>query len=80
MSSSTWSTPMRRLERTGAQLFQANVQKMGFDLELTSVDYATIESTVLRRLPSRGATALYRWMGLVARLQRPLESALAELH
>jgi peptide/nickel transport system substrate-binding protein len=33
-------------QQTVAQLFQANVQKMGFDLELTSVDYATIESTV----------------------------------
>ena len=33
-------------EQTVAQLFQANVQKMGFNLELTSVDYATVESTV----------------------------------
>jgi peptide/nickel transport system substrate-binding protein len=33
-------------QQTVAQLFQANVQKMGFNLELTSVDYATVESTV----------------------------------
>ena len=31
-------------DQTVAQLFQANVQAMGFDLELISVDYATIES------------------------------------
>jgi len=31
---------------TVAQLFQANVQAMGFNLELIAVDYATIESTV----------------------------------
>jgi peptide/nickel transport system substrate-binding protein len=33
-------------EQTIAQLFQANVQKMGFDLDLISVDYATLESTI----------------------------------
>src|SRR5215208_1156665 len=33
-------------DQTIAQLFQANVQAMGFNLELISVDYATIESTV----------------------------------
>jgi peptide/nickel transport system substrate-binding protein len=38
-------------EQTVAQLFQANVQKMGFDLELTSVDYATMESTVYGDAP-----------------------------
>jgi peptide/nickel transport system substrate-binding protein len=34
-----------------AQLFQANLQQMGFDLELTSVDYATLESTVFGDAP-----------------------------
>lgn len=33
-------------ELTVAQLFQANVQQMGFDLTLTAVDFATIESIV----------------------------------
>jgi peptide/nickel transport system substrate-binding protein len=37
--------------QTVAQLFQANVQAMGFDLELVSVDYATIESTVYGDAP-----------------------------
>jgi peptide/nickel transport system substrate-binding protein len=38
-------------QQTVAQLFQANVQKMGFDLDLISVDYATIESTVYGDAP-----------------------------
>jgi peptide/nickel transport system substrate-binding protein len=38
-------------DQTIAQLFQANVQEMGFDLELISVDYATIESTVYGDAP-----------------------------
>src|SRR5215213_4918526 len=33
-------------DQTIAQLFQANVQAMGFNLELIAVDYATMESTV----------------------------------
>src|ERR687897_2380504 len=33
-------------EQVIAQLFQANLQQMGFNLELNSVDVATIESTV----------------------------------
>src|ERR671911_268406 len=33
-------------DQTVAQLFQANLQQMGFNLELNSVDVATIESTV----------------------------------
>lgn len=33
-------------EQTIAQLFQANVQSMGFGLDLISVDYATVESTI----------------------------------
>ena len=37
--------------QTVAQLFQANVQAMGFELELISVDYATIESTVYGDAP-----------------------------
>jgi peptide/nickel transport system substrate-binding protein len=37
--------------QTVAQLFQANVQAMGFNLELISVDYATIESTVYGDAP-----------------------------
>ncbi len=39
-------------EQTIAQLFQANVQQMGFDLELISVDYATLESTVFGDAPA----------------------------
>jgi peptide/nickel transport system substrate-binding protein len=38
-------------DQTVAQLFQANVQAMGFNLELISVDYATIESTVYGDAP-----------------------------
>jgi peptide/nickel transport system substrate-binding protein len=38
-------------DQTVAQLFQANVQEMGFNLELISVDYATIESTVYGDAP-----------------------------
>ncbi len=38
-------------EMTVAQLFQANVQEMGFGLELTAVDYATVESTVFGDAP-----------------------------
>jgi peptide/nickel transport system substrate-binding protein len=38
-------------QQTVAQLFQANVQEMGFDLELISVDYATVESTVYGDAP-----------------------------
>lgn len=37
--------------QTVAQLFQANVQAMGFNLELISVDYATIESTIYGDAP-----------------------------
>jgi peptide/nickel transport system substrate-binding protein len=39
-------------EQTIAQLFQANVQEMGFSLELISVDYATIESTIYGDAPA----------------------------
>ena len=38
-------------EQVIAQLFQANLQQMGFDLELVSVDYATIESTIFGDAP-----------------------------
>jgi peptide/nickel transport system substrate-binding protein len=38
-------------EQVIAQLFQANLQKMGFDLELLSVDYATVESTIFGDAP-----------------------------
>ncbi len=38
-------------DQTVAQLFQANVQAMGFDLELISVDYATIESSIYGDAP-----------------------------
>ena len=55
-------------------------QQMGFDLELISVDYATIESTVYGDAPAEERPHLDRRLGLVARLQRPLEPALAELH
>ncbi|MBA2598981.1 MAG: ABC transporter substrate-binding protein, partial [Chloroflexia bacterium] len=42
------------LERaqTIAQLFQANVQQMGFNLDIISVDYATIESTMYGDAPA----------------------------
>ena len=39
-------------EQTIAQLFQANVQEMGFNLELISVDYATMESTIYGDAPA----------------------------
>jgi peptide/nickel transport system substrate-binding protein len=38
-------------EQTIAQLFQANVQRMGFKLDIISVDYATLESTVYGDAP-----------------------------
>ncbi len=38
-------------EQTVAQLFQANVQKMGFSLEIQAVDYTTVESTVFGDQP-----------------------------
>jgi peptide/nickel transport system substrate-binding protein len=38
-------------EQVIAQLFQANLQQMGFDLELVSVDYATLEATVFGDAP-----------------------------
>jgi peptide/nickel transport system substrate-binding protein len=38
-------------ETTVAQLFQANLQEMGFNLELVSVDYATLESTIFGDAP-----------------------------
>ena len=38
-------------EQTVAQLFQANVQQMGFNLELVSVDFATLESTIFGEAP-----------------------------
>jgi peptide/nickel transport system substrate-binding protein len=39
-------------EQVIAQLFQANLQQMGFDLELLSVDNATIESTIFGDAPA----------------------------
>ena len=39
-------------EQTIAQLFQANVQQMGFNLEIISVDYATVENTVYGDAPA----------------------------
>jgi peptide/nickel transport system substrate-binding protein len=38
--------------QTVAQLFQANVAEMGFNLEIISVDYATIESTIYGDAPA----------------------------
>jgi peptide/nickel transport system substrate-binding protein len=38
-------------DQTVAQLFQSNFQAMGFNLEIISVDYATIESTVYGDAP-----------------------------
>ena len=39
-------------ESTIAQLFQANIQQMGFDLEIVAVDYATVESTIFGEQPA----------------------------
>ncbi len=39
-------------EQTIAQLFQANIQEMGFSLELISVDYATVESMIYGDAPA----------------------------
>ncbi|MCD6059089.1 MAG: extracellular solute-binding protein family 5, partial [Thermomicrobiales bacterium] len=39
-------------EQVIAQLFQANLQQMGFNLELLSVDNATIESTIFGDAPA----------------------------
>jgi peptide/nickel transport system substrate-binding protein len=38
--------------QTTAQLFQANVQQIGFNLDIISVDYATVESTVYGDAPA----------------------------
>ena len=38
-------------EQVIAQLFQANLQQIGFDLDLLSVDYATVESTIFGDAP-----------------------------
>ena len=38
-------------EQTIAQLFQANVQQMGFGLDILAVDYATVESTIFGDSP-----------------------------
>ena len=40
------------VENTVAQLFQANVQQMGFNLEISSIDAATIESMVFGDSPA----------------------------
>jgi peptide/nickel transport system substrate-binding protein len=40
-------------EQVIAQLFQANLQQMGFNLELVSVDNATIESTIFGDTPAQ---------------------------
>ncbi|MCC7023280.1 MAG: ABC transporter substrate-binding protein [Thermomicrobiales bacterium] len=39
-------------DQTIAQLFQANMQQMGFGLDIISVDYATVESTVYGDAPA----------------------------
>jgi peptide/nickel transport system substrate-binding protein len=39
-------------EQTVGQLFQANLEKMGFKLELTAVDYATVEDTIFGDAPA----------------------------
>lgn len=41
-----------QVENTVAQLFQANVQEMGFNLEISSVDSATIEGIVFGDSPA----------------------------
>ena len=38
-------------EQTVSQLFQASVAQMGFTLELTAVDYATVENTIFGDAP-----------------------------
>lgn len=39
-------------EQTIAQVFQANIQQMGFGLEILAVDYATVESTIFGDAPA----------------------------
>jgi peptide/nickel transport system substrate-binding protein len=48
-------------EQTVAQLFQANVQEMGFNLELVAVDYATVESTIFGDAPAEERPAFMSW-------------------
>jgi peptide/nickel transport system substrate-binding protein len=38
-------------DQTTAQLFQANLQQIGYDLDIIAVDFATIESTVYGEAP-----------------------------
>ncbi len=49
------------IETTIAQLFQANVQEMGFDLELGGVDYSTLESTILGDAPPEEKPVFMNW-------------------
>jgi peptide/nickel transport system substrate-binding protein len=48
-------------EQTVAQLFQANVQEMGFNLELVAVDYATLENTIFGDAPAEERPAFMSW-------------------
>jgi len=48
-------------DSTVAQLFQANVQEMGFTLELVGVDYATVESTIFGDAPPEERPMFISW-------------------
>lgn len=48
-------------EQTVAQLFQANVQEMGFELELVAVDYATVEDTIFGEAPPEERPMFISW-------------------
>ncbi len=47
-----WVESADEVDNTVAQLFQANVQAMGFNLEINSLDLATIESMVFGDAPA----------------------------
>ena len=47
-----WVDSSDEVENTVAQLFQANVQAIGFNLEITALDAATIESMVFGDAPA----------------------------
>jgi peptide/nickel transport system substrate-binding protein len=47
-----WVDSSDEVENTVAQLFQANVQAMGFNLEISAIDAATIESMVFGDAPA----------------------------
>ncbi|MCC6313547.1 MAG: ABC transporter substrate-binding protein [Thermomicrobiales bacterium] len=50
-------------EATVGQLFQANVQQIGFDLDLQAVDYATLESSIFGDAPTEEKPHMYGGWG-----------------